>query len=261
MSTVDQVALWVGLISGIVSIVLSVVAIAFAVMVDRSARAVTAQTIKSLQKIESDVERLSTDTRELIKAGWDRMLSSVPVANSAEGKESSQLASGIAAEIKSELAPLIQSADKTKQAALENRLADIVEAMEASVTRSQRTDPRVGRGANVDRIHLQLEALSPEAIALVAAVLARHRHLEPDQYRQLRAGPLGEAVREVRRAGLLEPQVAGGKSDSDPPVYFFPGPVLKGLGPALALVTAPGQAAENAIHRELQRVGYLSGAV
>ena len=260
MSTVEQVALWVGLISAIVSIVLSIVAIAFAVMVDRSARAVTAQTIKSLQKIESDVERLSTDTRDLIKAGWDRMLGSVPVAHPADGKESSQLALGIAAEIKSELAPLIQSADKTKQATIENRLADIVEAMEAALNRSQRSDQRVSRGANVDRVHSQLEALSPEALALMAVVLSRHRHLEPEQYRQLRAGPLGAAVREVRRAGLLEPHVAGGKSDTDPPVYFLPGPVLEALGPALALVTAPGQPVQEAVHRELQRVGYLSGA-
>ena|SRR5436190_17397695 len=106
MNNVEQVALWVGLISGIVSIVMSVVAIAFAVMVDRSSRAVTAQTIKSLQKIESDVERLSSDTRELIKAGWDRMLGSVSLAYPPESTAPSQLASGIAAELKSELAPL-----------------------------------------------------------------------------------------------------------------------------------------------------------
>lgn len=74
MSDVEKIALWVGLISSIVSIVLSIVAIVFAGIVDRSARNVSAQTIKSLQKIESYVERLSSDTTGLIKAGWDRML-------------------------------------------------------------------------------------------------------------------------------------------------------------------------------------------
>src|SRR5258706_16016557 len=74
MTDVEKIALWVGLFASIVSIVLSFVAIAFAILVDRGARAVSGQTIKSLQKIESDVQRQSDDTRELIKAGWDKML-------------------------------------------------------------------------------------------------------------------------------------------------------------------------------------------
>jgi mannose/fructose/N-acetylgalactosamine-specific phosphotransferase system component IIC len=60
MTDVEKIALWVGLIASIVSIVLSVVAIVFARIVDKSAREVSAQTIKSLQKIESYVERLSS---------------------------------------------------------------------------------------------------------------------------------------------------------------------------------------------------------
>jgi len=67
--TTQTIALWVGLLSGIVGIVLSVVAIVFTVLVDRRSSQVTGQTIQSLQKIESAVERLSSDTRELIKAG------------------------------------------------------------------------------------------------------------------------------------------------------------------------------------------------
>ena len=67
MTQVETAGLWIGLISGIVSIVLSIVAIAFARAVDRSSRQVTEQTIKSLQKIETEVARLSDDTRELDK--------------------------------------------------------------------------------------------------------------------------------------------------------------------------------------------------
>ena len=51
MTELERVALWVGLFAGVVSIVMSFVAIAFAILVDRSARAVSSQTIKSLQRL------------------------------------------------------------------------------------------------------------------------------------------------------------------------------------------------------------------
>lgn len=78
MTDVEKVALWIGLLSGAISIALSLVAIVFAILVDKRAKDVSDQTIKSLQKIESAVERQSDDTRELIKAGWDKMLGTVP---------------------------------------------------------------------------------------------------------------------------------------------------------------------------------------
>ena len=158
-------------------------------MVDRSSRAVTAQTIKSLQKIESDVERLSSDTRELIKAGWDRMLGSVSLAYPPESTAPSQLASGIAAELKSELAPLIQSADKTKQTALERRLADVIETLESSLTRLPDADSQMARrSVVVDGVRSRLDSLSPEALALAGRIIS-HRHLEPQQYREQRFLP------------------------------------------------------------------------
>lgn len=52
---VDKVALWAGLISNIVGIVLSVVAIVFAVLGSLRLEKVTDATIRSLRKIESDV--------------------------------------------------------------------------------------------------------------------------------------------------------------------------------------------------------------
>ena len=69
-----QLSLWAGLIASIAGIVLSVAALIFGVWVNNRATEVRDQTIKSLQKIESAVERLSEDTRGLINAGWDKML-------------------------------------------------------------------------------------------------------------------------------------------------------------------------------------------
>jgi hypothetical protein len=77
MDAIQSVATWVGLIASIAGIVLSLVAIVFSVLVDRRSSTISERTIQSLQKIESAVERSSTDTRELIKAGWDKMLGSV----------------------------------------------------------------------------------------------------------------------------------------------------------------------------------------
>src|SRR5262245_13410053 len=108
MSTVETVALWVGLISSIVSIVLSIVAIVFSLLVERQSSRVAAQTIQSLQKIESAVERLSSDTRELVKAGWDKMLGYVapPLLNAPiPDAAAKSVASGITAELRADLAP------------------------------------------------------------------------------------------------------------------------------------------------------------
>jgi hypothetical protein len=255
MSTVEQVALWAGLISSIVSVVLSIVAIAFAVMVDRSARAVTAQTIKSLQKIESDVERLSSDTRELIKAGWDRMLGSVQPPQSLDSGVKGQMAAGIAAELKSELAPLLQQTDKTKQELLERRLQEVIEQLQSSLTKAPRIASRTRRSSAVDAVRSALATLSPEAVGMVALMTGK-RHLESREYRELREGPLAAAVRELRRSGLLAPQVAGGMSESDPPVYFFPGALGKIIPAALPLLPPLPRETMDKVMGEMKRVGY-----
>jgi hypothetical protein len=261
MDNVEHVALWVGLIASIVSIVLSGVAIAFAVMVDRGARAVTAQTIKSLQKIESDVERVSSDTRDLIKAGWDRMLGSVPLAHATDTGARGELAAGIAAEVKSELATVVHETDKATQEILERRLVDVIDAFESSLTTVPRTESRVSRrSVAVEEVRSRLELLSPGALAMAAAIVGENRHLEAEQYRELRDGPSGGALRELRRAGLLAPHVAAGKSDNDPPVYFFPGRLPSTLRTALPLVASPGREADELVRAELKRVGYSPDA-
>src|SRR5579864_4569961 len=81
MNQAESVAFWVGFIGSMVGIVLSIVAIVFSILVDRRSSRISDHTIQSLQKIESAVERLSSDTRELIKAGWDKMLGNVDKAS------------------------------------------------------------------------------------------------------------------------------------------------------------------------------------
>jgi type II secretory pathway pseudopilin PulG len=77
LTQVETVGLWVGLVSAIVSIVLSIVAIAFARDVDRRSLEISHQTIRSLEAIQSAVQRLSEDTGGLIKVAWERMLGSM----------------------------------------------------------------------------------------------------------------------------------------------------------------------------------------
>src|SRR5579872_612279 len=98
MNEVDHIALWAGLISSIVGIVLSILAIISSILSNIRLEKVTDQTVKSLQKIESDVERISEETSGLIKAGWERMLGTMgatPPPTSAK-----EIAAGLTDEIR-----------------------------------------------------------------------------------------------------------------------------------------------------------------
>src|SRR5258708_34989048 len=106
MSQVETVALWAGLIASIAGIVLSAVATWFALRVNDQATAINNQMIKSLERIESSVERVSSDTRELITAGWNKMLGNMgnqidPGASNPDSTDS--IVNGVATEIESEL--------------------------------------------------------------------------------------------------------------------------------------------------------------
>jgi len=74
LTQLETVGLWAGLLSAVVSVVLSLVAIFFARDVDRRSIEISNQTIRSLQTIQSTVQRLSEDTGGLIKVAWERML-------------------------------------------------------------------------------------------------------------------------------------------------------------------------------------------
>src|ERR1700737_2819465 len=74
LTQLETVGLWAGLLSAVVSVVLSLVAIFFARDVDRRSMEISNQTIRSLETIQSTVHRLSDDTGGLIKVAWERML-------------------------------------------------------------------------------------------------------------------------------------------------------------------------------------------
>src|SRR5271156_2537844 len=104
MTDVEKVALWCGLIASVVSTVLSVVAIWFAIHVNSRSEAVSDQTIRSLQKIESFVQKLSDDTAGLVKAAWDKMLGNMYRTEGVDAQVSNakEIASGLTAELKTE---------------------------------------------------------------------------------------------------------------------------------------------------------------
>jgi hypothetical protein len=259
VSQVETVALWVGLLVGVASIVLSVVAIAFAEAVNRRSREVSDQTIKSLQKIESSVERLAADTRELIKVGWDRMLGSMdrdhPLPPDTGLKE---VAAGLAAELRTELGLSGDKTDKPgKQVVASDdqaRVKQLLSALEDSVAAQLNLlRPRDRPSDKVDAAREELGKLSLEAQALAHAILGQH--LTREQYIRLRRSPIADAVRALRHAGLLVP-VAHSEDGVEQPAYYFPpgfGDALHLAGPLLPHIPSD---VERRVRDELRKVGY-----
>ncbi len=257
-SQFQAVAMWVGLISGIVSIVLSLVAIAFAVLVNNRATDVNDQTIQALNKIEADVEHLSEDTRELIKAGWDKMLGSVDRLSpmTPDALPAKEIASGIAAELRAELAPLVNqsSANSKHPAQLQEKLDRLAQAIEGALAAQSKAQSAAQRpGEALEWLVSTLSALSPEAQALVR--LIRFYHMAPKQYETLRAGPLGSAIDELRKVGLIVPveHKAGGKRV---PCYYFPTGLSALVRAAIPVLPKPPEALTRVVKEELDRIGY-----
>ncbi len=176
MTDVEKIALWIGLIGTVVSIVLAIVAIVFSILVDRSARAVSAQTIRSLQKIESDVERQSEDTRGLIKAGWDKMLGNFSnTPNEAVDLSTNEMVSGLIAEIRAKLG--ITEKEENSQTAIEQPTAKVNELLEnlgTSLEAQIKTRNRAERPSEALEFVLSIvNILSPDARALAHIVASR----------------------------------------------------------------------------------------
>jgi hypothetical protein len=100
LNDVAPVGLWIGLISAVVSIVLSIVAILFARDVDRRSLEINNQTIRSLDAIQAAVQRLSDDTGGLIKVAWERMLGSVGPTGTPAERELQALVGGLLGELR-----------------------------------------------------------------------------------------------------------------------------------------------------------------
>jgi hypothetical protein len=260
MTDVEKIALWVGLIASIISIVLSVVAIIFARIVDKSSREVSAQTIKSLQKIESYVERLSSDTTGLIKAGWDRMLGSVgKPPNAEENVSAKEIAAGLLAEMRAELGLSETEQHDERHVSWERgeQLDDAFENIRSSLEAQLRTQTRSDRPSEaLDQVLDILRGLSPQARAL-ASLIASNRHLTFDQFQQLlKHSELAEAISELRAEGLLVPLEGVSRTGKAIPVYYFPPRLSDIVRAATLLLPEVADDLQKFVASELMKVGY-----
>jgi len=253
MDIVSAVATWAGLILAIASIVLAVVTIVFSRDTDRRSEAVKEQTITSLQKIETTVERLSSDTNGLIKAAWDKMLEPSAGFVPAAQVDSSALKTEIdeaLAEIRSDL----------EQAKLAGGVdSGAVESLRTTVERLSDQVAAAGRGrpmntsSRVTRVVRDLESASSVGLALASALFEGGRHLTSDQYERLRQSSLGSALREMEASGLLGPLRS---RDESLVVWFPPSIPARDLETALQLVGPPPPKARAIVRSELEGVGY-----
>ncbi len=256
MSEVEKVALWAGLIASIVSIVLSIVAIAFAILVNQRSERVSDQTLKSLQKIESTVERLSSDTTGLIKGAWDKMLGGLgtPQEPAKERLALKEIASGMADEVRVELGLADQTNKAPASPELIQRFESALQNLEESIQGQLASGRRSLRPGTTFAIYRTLKQLTPEARELASAI--RGFHLTRQQYKALADGPLAAALRELRQSGLLVPL----RDPDQTLVYWFPSDRSELV--KLALVTLDPSSADVGKHveSELQRVGYHTRA-
>ncbi|MGB8412088.1 MAG: hypothetical protein WCE23_04615 [Candidatus Binatus sp.] len=259
MNDVGSVALWVGLIAGIAGIVLSIVAIVAAVLADRRSSRISEHTIRSLQKIESTVGQQSDDTRQLIKAAWDKLLGAVdrPYADSASFSAKT-IAQGIAAELREELQPVI-SKTGTELVSIkrdeENRVARVIDSLENSVEGALRhAQENIPSSRSLDALMETVTSLSPEAQALLFAM--RRHHLSRNQYQKLRdSSHLSPPLSELRKQGLIIP-VQHFYGDKALPCYYFPPGLARLYRAACAILPPPPEELLAGVEAELKATGY-----
>jgi hypothetical protein len=259
MSQIMDVATWVALITGIVGISLAAVAIWFSFSVEAKSRRVSDQMIQSLQKIESYVERSSTDTRELIKVGWDRMLGGVSLPPDADSQESSevsmnQITAGLAEELKSELR---QAQNSGSSGIDEEKVMQVISEVVQAQARTNRSEsPK--RWARVEDWARILNSLSPAAYELVR-ILSENGHITSSDYNKLRDTNMKMAglFHELRREGLLVPLVGTPESVQELLVYWFPPGESRNISMAMELVDRRNRQEYNRVSAALQAVGYF----
>ena len=258
MTISEGTLLLIGLIGTIASIVLALVAIAFAYVVDRRSKAVSDQTIRSLQKIESEVERSSEDTRSLIKAGWDKMLGSVtsPMAAQSEAKQvAEQVAAGLVQELRADLLTSLDDDIPTVAQSQVDRLDELLQRLEDSVQSQMRGAATVRKPSEALESTLAiLQHLSSMTLALVDGISTAH--ITAEQYKALMdGGVLSEPLRELRTSGLLVPLVGESRQRGPILVYWFPPGRSRSILAALPLVEGVRDDLRTIVGRELERVG------
>lgn len=257
MGTVGTIGLWIGIISGIISITLAIVAIVISASVNRRANDINDQTIKSLQKIETEVERLSEDTRGLIKAGWDKMLGSFGISKADDLLDEDairKVSEGLVAELKSEIDSASTDTHLSKKQSdelssmykkIEERLSSIIESSQS--ISSARYFP--------DIILDKLRKLSPLAIALLNEI--RPRHLTDENYKSLLDGELlRQPVLELRKVGFLVPLPGYSKEYKEIPVYYYPPNMTRLLNALMPISQDIPLEVGEIVKNELQRIHY-----
>lgn len=237
-------------------------------MVDGRSREVTEQTIKSLQKIETSVERLSSDTQGLIKAGWDRMLGSAIGDGthrlvSDDTNDIKAIASGITAELRSDLLANAEGRSEKPEPGAKGGSPDVA-TIEAALDELQSTlesmrsvvAPSPSRVSSVDRWVDVLGSLDPVSFEIAKALSLFGAHLERPQYASLSSNPNTQhAVEKLRTVGLLVPLSPGRERAA--PVYWFPPGVSKDVRVAIILMDREDSDAHGVATEALVQARYL----
>jgi hypothetical protein len=262
MTQVEVVALWAGLLTGVASIVLSIVAIVTSILADRRSVSVSQHVIQSLQKIETTVAQQSGDTRQLIKAAWDKLLGAVDhqvLDRPNDSSSAKEIAQGIAAELREEFrrasdttSVSVPGSSAAKSAHIEEVVENLEQSLEALLERMREpTRPRDALEAVLNNV----SSLSSEAQALLKVMY--QQHLSRNQYQSLLKSPFaGPALIELRRRGLITP-VQGQSNNGKPiPCYYFPSDMGKALRAAIQLLPPLPDSIEERMRKDLTATGY-----
>jgi hypothetical protein len=257
LTQLETVGLWAGLLSSVVSVVLSLVAIFFARDVDRRSIEISNQTIRSLQTIQSTVQRLSDDTGGLIKVAWERMLGTMGPQASQTDNDLQGLLAGLLAEFRedaNEIAP---------GTGVEKLARKVGERMRRAADGKSGTERSPApRSWAFNAVVQAIESLSPLAIELLRALEGGH-HLTRTQYQELRRDPdLAVAIDELRDQDLLVPiQRRGARGEET--IYGIAPWFLEVIGPALVFTghETPSDAEAQRVVSALREAGYDAGSL
>jgi hypothetical protein len=249
---VETIGLWAGLLSAVVSIVLSIVAILFARDVDRRSMEISNQTIRSLEAIQSTVQRLSDDTGGLIKMAWERMLGSVAVAGPHSDGDLQGLLAGLLGEFRQDVSEL---APGTGVDELARTVSERVRRAATARIGGERDGTPKSWAFNL--AVEAIESLSPFAVEFLRC-LESGEHLTRSQYRQLRQdAELAMALDELRDRDLLIPFPQRGAHGGET-VYGLAPWFRNLIGPALVFTghESPSTAESERVMLALRAIGY-----
>lgn len=252
LTQLETVGLWAGLLSSVVSVVLSLVAIFFARDVDRRSIEINNQTIRSLQSIQSTVQRLSEDTGGLIKVAWERMLGTMSGQTAQTDNDLQGLLAGLIAEFREDANEIAPGTGVEK---LARKVGERVRRATDGKSGAERGS--APRSWAFNAAVQAIESLSPLAIELLRALGGGH-HLTRTQYQRLRRDPdLAVAIDELRDQDLLVPlQRRGARGDET--IYGIAPWFLEVIGAALVFTghETPSEAEAQEVRSSLREAGF-----